>query len=57
VPLSIIKANKGVLDRYFTMMLGKFTENKAPNKPVQVINCNETGMPLGATKGLLPVSQ
>jgi len=52
VPLSVVRAmatDKDVLDRYFTMLLDTFTENKVLYKPTQIYNCDETGMPLGAT--------
>lgn len=52
VPLSVVRAmatDRDVLDRYFTMLLDTFAANKVLQKPTQIFNCDETGMPLGAT--------
>ena len=52
VPLSVARAmasDPDVLDRYFRMLLDTFTANGLLHKPTQIYNCDETGMPLGAT--------
>ena len=37
-----------VLDRYFDMLTETFVDNGLINKPTQIYNSDETGMPLGA---------
>ena len=52
VPLSVARAmatDSNVLDRYFRMLLDTLTANGVLQKPTQIYNCDETGMPLGAT--------
>ena len=51
VPLSVARAmatDLNVLDRYFDMLTETFVDNGLINKPTQIYNCDETGMPLGA---------
>ena len=52
VPLSVARAmatDQNVLDRYFDMLTDTLSDNGLLNKPTQIYNCDETGMPLGAT--------
>ena len=52
VPLSVARAmatDQNVLDRYFEMLTETFIDNGLINRPTQIYNCDETGMPLGAT--------
>ena len=51
VPLSVARAmatDQDVLDRYFDMLTDSLKHNDLICKPMQLYNCDETGMPLGA---------
>ena len=37
-----------MIDRYFEMLTDPLNSNGLMHKPMQVYNCDETGMPLGA---------
>ena len=52
VPLSVARAmatDQNVLDRYFEMLTEALSDNGLLHRPAQIYNCDETGMPLGAT--------
>ena len=51
VPLSVARAmatDEHVIDRYFEMLTDTLSNNGLMHKPMQLYNCDETGMPLGA---------
>lgn len=51
VPLSVARAvatDEHVMDRYFEMLTDTLSNNGLMHKPMQLYNCDETGMPLGA---------
>ena len=51
VPLSVARAmatDEHVIDRYFEMLMDTLSNNGLMHKPMQLYNCDETGMPLGA---------
>ena len=41
--------DQNVLDRYFEMLTEALSGNGLLHREAQIYNCNETGMPLGAT--------
>ena len=47
-PLSTSRAKVNVetLEKYFTLLEECLSENELIDKPCQIFNCNETGMPL-----------
>ena len=52
VPLSVARAmatDQNVLDHYFEMLTEALSDNDLLHQPAQIYNCDETGMPLGAT--------
>jgi len=51
VPLTVARAmatDVHVIDRYFEMLTDTLSDNGLMHKPMQLYNCDETGMPLGA---------
>ena len=51
VSLSVARAvatDMHVMDRYFEMLTDTLSDNGLMHKPMQLYNCDETGMPLGA---------
>ena len=51
VSLSVARAvatDVHVMDRYFEMLTDTMSDNGLMHKPMQLYNCDETGMPLGA---------
>ena len=51
VPLSVARAvatDEHVIDRYFEMLTDTLSNNGLMHKPMQLYNCDETGMPFGA---------
>ena len=51
VPLSVARAmatDEHVIDHYFEMLTDTLSNNGLMHKPMQLYNCDETGMPLGA---------
>ena len=51
VPLTVPRAmatDVHVIDHYFEMLTDTLSDNGLMHKPMQLYNCDETGMPLGA---------
>ena len=44
-----VASNPDVLDRYYDILERTLTENDLMDKPCQIFNCDETGMPLSPT--------